>query len=105
MKAASAVQIYRSIGDGDPILASLWVQTEAGKAAVADRASVDLRLLIAGSIVVVTGIGRGSESGIWAFDASSLPVSTGKVEFSIEVTVDGYSYIHGRGWINLAGHV
>lgn len=44
MKAASAVSIFRSVGDGDPILVSLWRQAGAGEVAVADTATVDLRV-------------------------------------------------------------
>ena len=105
MKAASAVSIFRSVGDGDPILVSLRYQTESGEVAVPDSASVDLRVKVGAAVLVFAGVGKGSGSGIWAFAPAGLPVTPGRLPYSIAVTVDGYSYTHGRGAIDLAEHV
>ncbi|MDB5658327.1 MAG: hypothetical protein JWS10_942 [Cypionkella sp.] len=105
MKAASAVEIYRSVGDGDPILVDLKVLIQAGEVSVIDTATAALRVKIADTVLIISGTALGSGTGIWAFSPVGLPAAPGRLQFSVAVTVDGYTYTHGRGLLDLADKV
>lgn len=102
MKAASAVEIFRSVGDGDPILVELKTLMKAGEVSVADTATAALRVKVGDAVLIISGTAMGLGSGIWAFSPVGLPNTPGRVPYSVAVTVDGYSYTHGRGVIDLA---